>query len=84
MLTVTAQQLSDAPGPVQQSFLESRVPDKKRESLEKSMDAIRQKYGSAAIGAGSRLNNDLGLSGLCVNEKQGEEAGPPLKGRGPL
>ena len=61
MLTVTAQQLTDCPGPVQQSFFEERVPDEKREKLEKSLDAIRKKYGRGAIGAGSIVKNDLGL-----------------------
>ena len=74
MLTVTAQSLSDQPGPVQQSLFETRAPDEKREKLEKSLDAIRKKYGQSAIGAGSIVKNDLGLGSLSVSGPQEEEA----------
>lgn len=31
------------------------------------MDAIRQKFGHAAIGAASQLNNDMGLDDLSID-----------------
>ena len=65
MLTVTALNLTDQPFACQMSmFGDAPQPDEKRASLEKSLDAIRAKYGRSSIGMGSRLGNDLGLKGL--------------------
>ena len=83
MLTVTAQSLSDRPGPVQQSFFETREPDEKREKLEKSLDAIRKKYGRGAIGAGSIVKNDLGLGSLEVSEPDPDENDPLSRVKAP-
>ena len=64
MLTVTAQHITEEPAAVQQSLFEDVPhPDPKRERLESSLDAIRKKYGRAAIGAASTMKNDLGLHG---------------------
>ena len=68
--------ITTEPFAVQQSFFEDAPrTDPKREKLEQSLDAIRQKYGRAAIGAGSILKNDLGLGELVI--------GSPWRGRGP-
>jgi DNA polymerase-4 len=40
---------------------ETAPPDPRREKLERTMDALRQKYGQTAVAAGSLLGNDLGL-----------------------
>lgn len=70
MLTVTAMQLTDTPDSAQLSLFE--VPGKaereKRERLERSMDAIRQKYGKHAIASADVLKNDIGLRGLKIQE----------------
>lgn len=65
MLTVTALHLTNEPFACQMSmFGDAPQPDQKRARLEKSLDAIRSKYGKSSIGMGSRLSNDLGLEGL--------------------
>lgn len=84
MLTVTAQHLTDAPGPVQQSFFEDRAPDEKREKLEKSLDVIRKKYGQTSIGSGSIVKNDLGLGSLAIEQPEQENDDPVLRVKGPL
>lgn len=67
MLTVTALGLTDEPFAVQQSlFDDTPKADPKREALEKSLDAIRRKYGPNAIAGASAVNNDLGLSTLAI------------------
>lgn len=69
MLTVTALNLTDGTDAQQLTLLgEPLQSDKKREQLEKSMDAIRAKYGKHAIGAGRAVKNDLGLEGLEIDE----------------
>lgn len=68
MLTVTAQGITDQPLAVQLDlFGEAAASDPRRARLEKSMDAIRQKFGHAAIGAASQLNNDMGLDDLSID-----------------
>ncbi|HIY11281.1 MAG TPA: DNA polymerase IV [Candidatus Anaerofilum excrementigallinarum] len=65
MLTVTAQSLTTEPFAVQLSFTEEApASNPRRARLEQSMDAIRRKYGPGAIGAASRVGNDLGLDPL--------------------
>lgn len=74
MLTVTALNLSDQPFACQTSLFEDAPqPDQKRASLEKSLDAIRAKYGKRSIGMGSRLGNDLGLEGLEMDLEEQED-----------
>ena len=69
---------------MQQSFFEDAPrTDPKREKLEQSLDAIRQKYGRAAIGAGSILKNDLGLGELAIGSP-GEDEDLDEKVKGPL
>lgn len=69
MLTVTALNLTDGTDAQQLTLLgEPPQPDKKREQLEKSMDAIRAKYGKHAIGVGRAVKNDMGLEGLDSDE----------------
>ena len=69
MLTVTALALTDEPFAVQQSlFGDAPAPDPKREKLENALDGIRRRYGAAAIGAGSRVGNQLGLDGLHMEK----------------
>lgn len=74
MLTVTALSITEEPFAVQQSFFEDAPkPDAKREKLEKSLDAIRSKYGQGAIGAGSILKNDMGLGSLEIRPEEEQE-----------
>ncbi len=74
MLTVTALSITEEPFAVQQSFFEDAPkPDAKREKLEKSLDAIRSKYGQGAIGAGSILKNDMGLGNLEIRPEEEQE-----------
>lgn len=62
MLTVTALNLTDGMQGEQLSLLEPEPPQReKRARLERSMDAIRKKYGKTAIAQGSALQNDIGL-----------------------
>ncbi|MBQ7858868.1 MAG: DNA polymerase IV [Faecalibacterium sp.] len=69
MLTVTALHLTDLPMAVQQSLFEDAPKaDPKREALEKSLDAIRKKYGKHAIAGASAVNSEIGLSGLTIDE----------------
>ena len=66
-LTVTALNLSH--GAAEQLSLfgeDDAARSDKRERLEKSLDAIRGKYGPASIAGGSILKNDLGLGGLSI------------------
>ncbi len=79
MLTVTAQSITDSPAPVQQSFFEEKKPDEKREKLEKSLDAIRKKFGHGAIGAGSIVKNDLGFGSLSVGKEEDEDEPAPKR-----
>lgn len=63
-LTVTAERLVTGPVPCQMGLFaeqETAPPDPRREKLERTMDALRQKYGQTAVAAGSLLGNDLGL-----------------------
>lgn len=66
MLSVTAANLTDNPGPAQLNFLEPQPAqrNRKQETLEKALDGIRKKYGRSAIGEASILHNDLGID-LC-------------------
>lgn len=82
MLTVTALSITDEPFAVQQSFFEDAPqPNLKREQLEHSLDAIRQKYGRSAIAPGSILKSDLGLGRLAMGgAAQDEELDEKVKG----
>lgn len=85
MLTVTALSITTEPFAVQQSFFEDAPKqDPKREKLEQSLDAIRQKFGRGAIGAGSIINNDLGLGDLCIQTQPEEYEELDEKVKGPL
>ena len=68
LLGVTALALTNEPFAVQQSLFaaETPQPDPRREALEKSLDAIRQKYGRHAIGGAYVVNNEIGLDGLAM------------------
>ena len=69
MLTVTAQQLTDVPFATQTNMFEEQASmDKKRESLEKSMDTIRRKYGKNSVMEASVLSNDIGLNTASSSE----------------
>ena len=84
MLTVTAQGITDQPAVVQQSFWEDAPrPDPRREKLERSLDAIRGRYGKGAIGAGSVLKKELGLGRLAVEERP-EQDENDQRAKGPL
>ena len=87
MLTVTALALTEEPFAVQQSlFDDAPKADPRREKLEQSLDAIRNKYGRGAIAPGSTLRTELGLEGLSMSkgEPQGEDAAWDEKVKGPL
>ncbi len=76
MLTVTAMGLTDGTDARQLSLLDPEPQcDEKREKLEKSLDAIRKKYGKASIASASRLKNDLGLRELSMETDKDE---PPV------
>ncbi len=76
MLTVTALALTEEPFAVQQSlFGDEPKADPRREALERSLDAIREKYGKNAIGGAALLGNDLGLDSLAIRDDGGESAG---------
>lgn len=72
MLTVTAQRLVPADQAVEQLSLfretKPKADNKKRERLEKTLDGIRDKYGSRSISPGSIVQNDLG-----INEDYGKD-----------
>ena len=65
MLTVTAQNLVTPEEDLEQLALfqeEGKALRKKQASLERAMDAIRDKYGAGAIHSAGLLGNDLGIS----------------------
>lgn len=72
MLTVTAQKLVPADEAAEQlSFFgqaEASADSERREKLEKTVDGIRDKYGSRSISPGSVVKNDLG-----INEDYGKD-----------
>ena len=79
LLGVTALALTNEPFAVQQSlFDDAPKTDMRREALEKSLDAIRGKYGKNAIAGGYVLKNEIGLDPLAMEPPQGvggDEAG---------
>ena len=70
MLTVTALNVSHGAA-AQLSLFEPEAGQdcSRRENLEKSLDAIRDKFGKSAIASGSTLRADMGLGGLKIEEK---------------
>ena len=85
MLTVTAHSITDEPFAVQQSFFEDAPkPDPRREKLEKSLDSIRQKYGSAAVTPASLVKNQLGLPTPKIQDRPQEEDEGFARPKGPL
>lgn len=88
LLGVTALGLTTEPFAVQQSLFEDApAPDARREALEKSLDAIRAKYGRHAIAGGYVLQSDIGLAGLSMQDgpdpDNADETGRQLT-KGPL
>ena len=78
MLTVTALEVSGADEPEQLSMFEAAAPrksDEKRERLERSLDAIRRKYGKNSIAAADVLKNDIGLEGIEMEQSAPGEEG---------
>lgn len=71
MLTVTALNLTDGSEAQQLSFFDDapKKANKKRENLEKSLDAIRAKYGKHSIAQANVIKNDIGLSDIETDEK---------------
>lgn len=62
MLTITAINLCDENQAQQLSlFSEENILTEKGEKVERTMDAIREKFGDEAISFGSVINNDIGL-----------------------
>ncbi len=62
MLTVTAINLCDENQSQQLSlFSDENIMVEKGEKIERTMDDIREKFGSGAINFGSVINNDIGL-----------------------
>ena len=62
LLTVTAINLCDEDEEEQLSLFAGAEQDKTRkESMEKTMDEIRRKFGSGAITFGQVINNDIGI-----------------------
>ena len=63
LLTVTAINLVDAAAAEQMSFLGGSAQDRVRaERMERTMDEVRKKYGTSAIGFGAVLQNDIGAA----------------------
>ena len=63
LLTVTAINLVDAAAAEQMSFLGGSAQDRERaERMERTMDEVRKKYGTSAIGFGAVLQNDIGAA----------------------
>ena len=52
-----------------------RKSDEKRERLERSLDAIRRKYGKNSIAAADVLKNDIGLEGIEMEQSAPGEEG---------
>ncbi len=80
MLTVTALDLTDGSEPAQMSLFSVGDPpeDKRREKLERSLDAIRRKYGKNAIAAADVIRNDIGLEEIeFEDECLGKQAPGP-------
>ncbi|HIW53808.1 MAG TPA: DNA polymerase IV [Candidatus Ruthenibacterium merdigallinarum] len=78
MLTVTALEVSGEDEPEQLSMFEAAAPqksDEKRERLERSLDAIRRKYGKNSIAAADVLKNDIGLEGIEMEQSAPGEEG---------
>ena len=62
LLTVTAINLCDEDEEEQLSLFANTEEDKtKKESMEKTMDEIRRKFGAGAITFGQVINNDIGI-----------------------
>lgn len=62
MITITAINLCDENQAQQLSlFSDENVMTEKNEKVERTMDSIREKFGSGAINFGSVINNDIGL-----------------------
>ncbi len=62
LITITAINLSDENASEQISFFDLHTEEKeKKESMEKTMDEIRKKFGDSAITYGQVLDNDLGI-----------------------
>lgn len=70
-LTITAEHLSRELSPVQMD-LEGKAPgppDKRTEKLERTLDQLKSRFGSAAPGRGSRIGNDLGFADPAAGKK---------------
>ncbi len=77
MLTVTALGLTDQDLPAQTEMLKpTPKPSEKRARLERAMDAIRQKHGSASLHSASVLGNDIGISTGAEPETEGPSDRP--------
>ena len=73
LLGVTALSLTDTPAAEQQSFFDDAPKaNPKREALEKSMDAIRKKFGKNAIAGAYVLKNEIGLDELSIEPQDAE------------
>lgn len=71
MLTITGISLTDDTKQEQLSMFGENIEEKERsEKVELTMDRVREKYGSHAIGFASVINNDLGI------ELKGDGDGP--------
>ncbi len=74
MLTITAQNLTEDPFTTQTSlFGEETTQSEKREKLEKSMDAIRNKYGYSSIFEAGVLHNDIGVEDPSESKNEKEK-----------
>lgn len=70
MLTITAINLCDENQAQQLSlFSDEDITAEKSEKIERTMDDIRKKFGSGAIGFGSVMNNDIGLDPDILPDK---------------
>ncbi len=70
MLTLTAQNLTDDLSVQQLSlYTQEDETNHKRESLERSLDIIRNKYGKRSISSLRAVKNDMGLRNLSFNKQ---------------
>lgn len=69
LITITAINLVPEDGDEQLTFFDTGKGGQKGEDLERTMDKIRDKYGSSSINFGRLLKNDLGIN-LDEHEEQ--------------
>lgn len=75
LLTVTAINLVDENEAQQLSFFDTENTQRRQrvESIERTLDMIRDKYGSSSIGFGRTVNNDIGIKYKEPNKEHDDD-----------